>query len=99
MYLVNRGEVEILDGGGKLVSTLGAGSFFGEIALLLERPRTATVRAKGPCDTFVLEKRDFAKVLRDHPLFAERLAAIARERYDVITQATDLLGGDQAFGW
>src|SRR5207244_4841936 len=47
LYVVVRGEVAVsLDGVGE-VATLGEGSFFGELALLTEQPRQATVSAIG----------------------------------------------------
>ncbi|MEM7245210.1 MAG: glucose-6-phosphate dehydrogenase [Acidobacteriota bacterium] len=91
MYLVNRGELEVVDPYGQVVDTLRTGSFFGEIALLLSRPRTATVRAKRASDLFVLEKQDFAKVLREHPRFAEVIRDVARRRYDLVAEADDLI--------
>src|SRR6266446_690315 len=63
LYLISRGEVEVIDEAGKVVATLGEGSFFGEIGLLMSEPRTATVRANGYCDLFVLDKSDFNRVL------------------------------------
>ena len=65
------------------VKTLKDGDFFGEIAILLSTPRTATVRAKTGCDLFVLDKADFQRILHDHPQFADGVAKVARERYNV----------------
>lgn len=48
-------EVELL--------TLGAGDYFGEMALLLDEPRHANVMAVGPVEVLSLEKEDFAKLL------------------------------------
>jgi glucose-6-phosphate 1-dehydrogenase len=81
MYFLCRGQVEILDRDGKQLRVLGDGDFFGEIALLLSKPRTASVRAVTPCDLFVLNKADFDKVLRDHPQFSKALQEVARARY------------------
>ena len=69
LYLISRGEVEVIDGSGNVVATLGEGNFFGEISLLTSAPRNATVRAKSYCDFFVLDKSEFTRVLRDRPQF------------------------------
>jgi glucose-6-phosphate 1-dehydrogenase len=92
MYLICRGEVEILDRAGKVVETLRDGNCFGEVGLLLCSSRTASVRAKGPCDLFVLTKADFSRILRDYPQFAEGLTRIAKERYQLAVSCEELMG-------
>jgi len=82
MFFIARGEVEILDGA-HLLRTLRAGSFFGERSLLLEEPRSATVRARTDCDLLVLDKTDFLRALRDQPRVARRITAHARAHYDL----------------
>jgi glucose-6-phosphate 1-dehydrogenase len=91
MYLISRGRVEILDGKNQVISTLGESGFFGEIGLLLAQPRTASVRAASDCDLFVLEKADFAKLLREQPQFAETICTIARQRYNVTVKTDQIL--------
>jgi glucose-6-phosphate 1-dehydrogenase len=91
MYLICRGEVEVLDGSGKSVKTLKDGDFFGEIALLMSTPRTATIRTKTACDFFVLSRADFARILRDHPQFLDTMQAVAKERYNLAISANDVL--------
>jgi glucose-6-phosphate 1-dehydrogenase len=83
MYFLSRGSVEVVDGAGKVVKTLGEGDFFGELALLCDQPRSATVRAKTPCDLFVLEQGDFNRALKEYPQFAESVNEVARTRYQV----------------
>ena len=83
MYVLVNGEVEVLDRDGTALATLGAGSFFGEISLLLSEPRTASVRAREYCDLFVLDQRDFNRVLRDHPEFARSILEASKARYEV----------------
>jgi len=86
MYLISRGEVEVIDGSGSVLAALGEGTFFGEISLLTSAPRNATVIAKSYCDCFVLDKSDFLRVLRDHPRFRGAIMEIAQARYRVSTE-------------
>jgi glucose-6-phosphate 1-dehydrogenase len=91
MYFLVRGEVEVLDGDGRIINTLGPGSFFGETALILAAPRTASIRGRQRCDLFVLDRDDFNRVLRDHPQFAQSILEASRARYQVS------LSAEQAF--
>ncbi len=81
MAFVSRGQAEAIDAAGKRITTYGEGDFFGELSLLLSKPRSASIRALTPCDLFILEKADFDGVLRNHPDFAATLRATARSRY------------------
>jgi glucose-6-phosphate 1-dehydrogenase len=83
LYLLARGEVEVLDDAGKVIKVLRDGDVFGEIGVLMSTPRTASVRAKTGCDLFVLEKSDFSRILRDSPQFAAAIKQVARERYSL----------------
>ena len=94
MYLICRGEVEVVDSNGKVLKTLKDGDFFGEIGLLLPTPRTANVRAKTLCDLFVLDKSDFSRILQDYPQFAGEVMKIAKERYDIVVSAEQLMAKD-----
>jgi len=57
-YVVDSGTVDVFVDGAR-VATLGAGDHFGEIALLREVPRTATVRAREAAMLLALERDDF----------------------------------------
>lgn len=61
-YLIRKGVCDIFieeDGTRRQVRTLGEGDFFGEIALLTNRPRTATVVARSNTILYTLGKEDF----------------------------------------
>jgi glucose-6-phosphate 1-dehydrogenase len=91
MYFLCRGEVEVLDARNETLDELGEGDFFGEVGLLMAMPRTASIRAKSLCDLFVLSKKDFTRILRDHPQFAEEIQAIAEQRYALTLQLDSLM--------
>ncbi|MFM7541746.1 MAG: glucose-6-phosphate dehydrogenase [Planctomycetota bacterium] len=80
MYYICRGEVEILDAKGNPVARLGEGNSFGEVGLLLDMPRTATVRATVNCDLFILRRESFRRALRDFPELQATLLERARKR-------------------
>jgi putative ABC transport system ATP-binding protein len=61
-YLIRRGSCDVFieeDGTRKLARTLGAGDFFGEIALLTHQPRTATIVARSNAILYTLGQEDF----------------------------------------
>lgn len=66
-FLIGSGVVEVLmqtpDAPERSVATLHAGQVFGEIALLTDEPRNATVRALEDVDAYVLGKKDFRQAL------------------------------------
>ena len=52
---------------GNQLATLGPGDFFGEIALVSDVPRTATVTATSPVRLLVITARDFRQLMRQSP--------------------------------
>ena len=73
--LIERGSVEVSQDG-QAVRTLGPGSGVGEIALMRDVPRTASVRAIGPVSGFALERASFLEAVVGHAV--SRAAASLR---------------------
>jgi len=94
LYLIEQGQVAVLDDRGREVQLLRDGDVFGEVGLLMAMPRIASCRAKIATDLFVLDKEDFTRILRDHPQFADMICEVARERYQVNLERESLLSRD-----
>lgn len=78
-YIVADGEVEIVSDG-RVVAVTGPGGYFGEIALLRDVPRTATVRATGDVELRALERDDFIGAVTGHAASAETADAVVATR-------------------
>ena len=78
-FVIANGDVDIEVDGNK-VNELHAGSFFGEVALIEDEPRNATVRAKNNVACFILDKAEFQDVLDKSASFEEELRKAIFER-------------------
>ncbi|MCS7269834.1 MAG: ATP-binding cassette domain-containing protein [Gemmataceae bacterium] len=81
-YLIRRGTVEVFrrraDGSEEKVAELGPGQSFGEVALLLNQPRNATVRAKDDVETYLVRREVFRRYHNVSRPFIERILASFR---------------------
>ncbi|HET9534258.1 MAG TPA: cyclic nucleotide-binding domain-containing protein [Mesorhizobium sp.] len=92
LYVLAEGSVEVLRGDTQVALISEAGSVFGEMSVLLNRPHTATVRAASPVGVFVFE--DAERFLKSNPeitffvgkLLAERLNAATTYLVDLKRQ-------------
>ncbi len=75
LYFIVKGEAKVEKGGNE-VARLGAGNHFGELSLLDQQPRSASVIALTPMDLIVLPAREFASVLEEIPSLAIRLLEV-----------------------
>jgi CRP/FNR family cyclic AMP-dependent transcriptional regulator len=78
-FVIVDGEVAVTKDGSE-VRTMGEGDFFGEISLLEDRPRTATVTAKTPLRFFVLTRQNFRALLNKQPELEEKVTSALEER-------------------
>lgn len=79
-FVIVDGDVSVTQDG-KEIRRLGAGDFFGEIALIYDNARrTATVRAASPLRFFVLTRQSFRSLLEHQPEIEEKVMAALEER-------------------
>ncbi|HEV3132149.1 MAG TPA: cyclic nucleotide-binding domain-containing protein [Acidimicrobiales bacterium] len=65
---------------GKKVATLGPGDYFGELALLDRRPRSASVTSETDLDVLVLSQRQFNGLLQSVPTIGRKMLAAMANR-------------------
>ncbi len=77
--LIESGTAEVVHDGTR-IAELGPGDFFGEMALLEEYRRTATVTASSDLRIVVMHERDFRAMEEQMPEVAQRIRAVMDER-------------------
>ena len=90
MYFIQEGIVDIVMGNGEVATSLSDGSYFGEICLLTNARRVASVRAETYCNVFSLsvsggsitidQVDHFNTVLETYPLMRRTMESVAAER-------------------
>ena len=85
MYAVLDGKVAVSIGGGGTVERLGPGGVFGEIALIEQTPRLASVVAETDCALLPINRAAFLQLVKNSPEFAESLIGSLAERLRLLT--------------
>jgi CRP-like cAMP-binding protein len=86
MFLISSGTARV-ERGGQVIGEFGAGSVLGEMALVSEGKRNATVTAVGPIRAFVVGHREFHSLMDDHPKFRGKV-------YEGLAGKVRMLDGD-----
>ena len=83
IYIIVSGEAEVVHEAGdeqRVLARLGAGEYFGEMALLKQSTRGATVRCCAPMNTLSLPKREFSMLAAYVPQLRETLENVMQQR-------------------
>jgi CRP/FNR family cyclic AMP-dependent transcriptional regulator len=78
-FVIIEGDAVVRQGD-REINRLGAGDFFGEIALLEDRPRTATVTAETPIRALVITDRSFRTLLEHSPEIEDKVMSARSAR-------------------
>ncbi|MEO1430348.1 MAG: cyclic nucleotide-binding domain-containing protein [Cyanobacteria bacterium J06633_8] len=91
-YIILSGKVEVFVSKiNKHLTTLGKAQFFGELALMLAIPRTATVRALEDTTLFVINNQGFEKLLKGNPELAEEIVnELAKHKEELTSRQQQL---------
>ncbi|RPI52302.1 MAG: cyclic nucleotide-binding domain-containing protein, partial [Chloroflexi bacterium] len=94
-YVIESGcaqTVVTYQGGERVMAQRGPGEYVGEIALLLQVPRTATVRALTPMQVLALQRTDFDRLVAAHLYLGRGLEQEATRRLYGLRQAAQRAG-------
>jgi hypothetical protein len=84
MYLIIDGEVTVIKGHGTEneieLDRIGAGDYFGEMALFEGDVRSATIRTSEQTNLLVLHKREFSEIVREYPQIALQICKVLSQR-------------------
>jgi CRP/FNR family transcriptional regulator, cyclic AMP receptor protein len=78
-FVLLEGEADVTKDGTS-INRLGPGDFFGEIALVEDTPRTATVTATSPVRALVITDRSFKRLLDEQPEIQRKVLVALVER-------------------
>jgi CRP-like cAMP-binding protein len=84
-FVIEEGEAKVTVHGDE-VRTLGPGDYFGEVALITQGPRTATVTADTDLKTYGMTFWDFRPLVEETPTLAWKLLQSAVKQYDQSSQ-------------
>jgi len=80
-YFIREGEVEVIgEEDGKVLARLGPGKYFGEMSLISNAPRNATVRTSAPVELAILGKGNFLKMMELLPEAEDAVLATVQKR-------------------
>jgi len=85
-YVIDNGEADMI-GDGRLIRTMSPGDSFGEIALIRDTRRTATVRARTPLELHTLDRRHFVPAVTGYRSSAREAETVAHDRLRTFTPA------------
>jgi NADH:ubiquinone reductase (H+-translocating) len=94
VYVIERGECEVFrerEGKVEHLAILHADDYFGEMAVLTDTTRNATVLARTPMDVLLIPKSDFHILKSSVPAFGEFFSKLARDRATPMSRGTSTL--------
>lgn len=97
LFFIVKGNVQVIresGNGSRVIDELGAGDTFGEMALISEQPRTATIRTIDEVEVYTLQKADFEYLLKQSVEMQGASRALMSERLQSISLKDDSFRND-----
>lgn len=102
LYLIKSGGVRVYlgdaDGRELLLKQLGSGDYFGEVAMLNDTPRVASIMATQPTELIAFRKADFEPVMEQYPHIKQMLQSTIAKRFQHTMKTTRSLALEDVYG-
>ncbi|UCE88948.1 MAG: Crp/Fnr family transcriptional regulator [Pseudomonadota bacterium] len=102
LYVILEGQVKVYasDENGKeiILNILGAGEYFGELALIDDAPRSASIMTLAPSKLMIISKSDFRRCLAEHPQIAYNLIRALTRQVRTLTESVKSLALMDVYG-
>src|SRR5215813_15415060 len=94
-YLLRSGSARVMkeSNGHKVLNVLKAGDSFGELALLTDQPRAATIITEEPSSVFCLKKTEFDRIVAASPKFKDAIVSVASGYSSTALRETEVSAG------
>ena len=89
MFFISSGSVHVVTEDGEVIATLSEGAHFGEICLLTEKRRVASIKAAMTVDLFSLSKKNFEGIIQEYPDVRDAIALEAVGRLNTIRRESE----------
>lgn len=96
-YVIEVGTVEVLSGADRFIAAMGPGELFGEMALLDQLPRTATIRTVTPATMLRIDRSHVQELLRRTDPVVRYLMTLLLERFRQRTELSDIFSQPLAY--
>lgn len=99
LYMILTGEAEVLEienEAERVVARLKAGEYFGEFALLHDKPRGATVRCVTAMDVISMHKADFKDLIATLPDMRSEIDAVSEKRFEELSSCSEITVAESA---
>ena len=102
LYIINKGQIKIFisddEGQEMILNTLGPGDYFGELAIIDQKPRSASAMAVCDSDISVISSNDLTECLNHHPEMTIKLLQVMAKRLRDATESQRQLALMDVYG-
>jgi CRP/FNR family transcriptional regulator, cyclic AMP receptor protein len=101
LYVIRRGKIKVVvtddSGRERVISLLGPGEHFGEMALIDGESRSATIVTTEPTQLLTIRREDFLKILTSHPDLMFSLLKVMTKKVRIATSMFESLAFDDVY--